>query len=274
MIKPILLSLSLLSLLQGCGGDGDSSGEAGPGGLGLTAPAAAEPTAAAIGSVTARFVPGKNSRYLLLSKFMQSVGRADDAEQADSGAIVRLGSNSLFGAQQTVDVAGDAHFALGRWLKGTLTQTSEPPKTSTLTGTDQDSYHYLAYNRLAELPTSGQIQCTTVAATAPTALTDAAVKTGSASGTASVSFDASGAAIKGTLQVRAGADNATVDLSTQIEEAASMSITGLLFGNGRGAGMVLADQGNNVPALVVAYRADFPGGALYNGVARFTCTNK
>ncbi|MNR45398.1 hypothetical protein D3C85_1642410 [compost metagenome] len=50
-----------------------------------------------------------------------------------------------------------------------------------------------------------------------------------------------------------------------------MSITGLLLGPGAGAGMVLADQGSEVPALVVAYRAQLPGGVLYNGVARFAC---
>lgn len=50
-----------------------------------------------------------------------------------------------------------------------------------------------------------------------------------------------------------------------------MSITGLLFGPGPGAGMVLAGQGSDVPALVVAYRAQLPGVAVYNGMARLAC---
>lgn len=273
MVRHIIFSLSVLSLalLQACGGGGDSDDHAAPAASSLTAPPAAGPAPAGIGSVSARFVPNKSSRYILLSLNAQSVGTAEESQQADSGAMLRLGSTSLSGDHHTVDIAGDAHFALGRWVNGTVTQSAETLRTSTLTGKEQESYHYIAYNRLAELPPSGQLQCTTVAATAPTALSDAPAKVGTASGTASVSFDTSGAAIQGSIQVSAGAEKASVNLSTHIEDAASMSITGLLLGPGPGAGMVLADQGSEVPALVVAYRAQLPGGALYNGVARFAC---
>ncbi|WP_159915766.1 hypothetical protein [Pantoea sp. 18069] len=267
----ILLSLSVLSLslLQACGGDGGSGGDAAPAALTLNVPAAEEPAAADIGAVSARFVANENARSILLSKSAQSIGSAVPTEQADSGAMVRIGSKTLSGDHQTVDIAGDAHFALGRWVKGTLTRDTE---TVTLQGQDHESYHYIVYNRLAALPLDGQLQCESVAATAPTALSDTHQKLGSASGSASVSFDPSGAVIQGTMQVHAGAQSASVDLSTAIQHPPAVSATGRMFANGPGAAIVLANLGDAVPGLVVGYRAQLPGGDLYLGVARFTCT--
>ena len=274
MIKHIALSLSMLCLLQACGG-GDSSGDSGgdkdAGASALTGPASAAPATAGVGSVSAKFAGGKDARYIRLSLNGQSLGNAENAEQADNGAMLRLGSNSLSGSHQTVDIAGDAHFALGRWVKGTISDASDTVKTSTLTGKDEESHHYIVYKRLEKLPASGQIQCNTVAATAPTAVSDARAKVGSASGSATVSFDTNGAKVQGSIQLRAGGETGTTNLATQIQEAASMSVIGLLLGPGAGAGMVLADQGSDVPSLVVAYRAQLPNGGLYNGVARFTC---
>lgn len=271
MMKHIILSLSALSLslLQACGG-GDGDKDAGA--SGSNGPAAAAPTSAGVGSVSAKFAAGKDARYIRLSLHGQSLGNAENAEQADNGAVLRLGSNSLSGSHQTVDIAGDAHFALGRWVKGTITDASDAGKTSTLTGKDEESHHYIVYKRLEKLPVSGQIQCHTVAATAPTAVSDARAKVGSASGSATVSFDDNGAKIKGSIELQAGGETGTTTLDTQIREAASMSVIGLLLGPGAGAGMVLANQGSDVPALIVAYRGQLPGAGLYNGVARFACT--
>lgn len=52
--------------------------------------------------------------------------------------MVRLGSSTLSGTQRTVDIAGDAHFALGRWLKGTVTNGAG---TRTLDGGNPSSHH-------------------------------------------------------------------------------------------------------------------------------------
>lgn len=263
MFKHILVSLSVLSLLQACGGDGD--GEA-PAPAALIAPAAKAP-----GAVSAKFVANENARSILLSKREQSILSAVPTEQADSGAMVRIGSRTLSGAQQTVDIAGDAHFALGRWVKGTLTQDTT---SVTLQGKDHESYHYIVYNRLAALPLEGQLQCKSVAATTPTSVSETQQKVGAPTGSASVSFDTNGAAVEGTMQVRAGAESATVSLATKIKNPAYMSVTGNMFANGPGAAVVLANQGGAVPGLAVGYRAQLPGGDLYLGVASFVCTRK
>lgn len=142
MTKHILLSLSILSLalLQACGGGDSNDGNADTAALNTT-PAAAQaqaPAAADIGTVSAKFVPNDNTRYMLFAIGSQSMGSGVPSEQADSGAMVRLGSSSLSGAQQTADIAGDTHFALGRWLKGTVTKGDD---TRTLDGGNQSSHH-------------------------------------------------------------------------------------------------------------------------------------
>lgn len=73
--------------------------------------------------------------------------------------------------------------------------------------------------------------------------------------------------------MHAGAESATVNLSTRIEDAASMRITGQMLANGSGAAVMLADQGNAVPGLVVGYKAQLPGGIFYTGLARFACSS-
>lgn len=262
MIKHIFLSLSVLSLLQACGGGGDPD------------PAASTsnaPVAAGLVPVAAKFVGNENARSILLSKGEQSLGSAVPTEQADNGAMLRIGTRTLSGAHRTLDIAGDAHFALGRWVKGTLTHEKD---SVTLQGKDHESYHYIVYNRLAALPREGQLQCKSVAATTPTGASDSRQKVDPPSGSAHVTFDANGAAIEGTMQVRAGGQNASVDLATKIKDPGSMSVTGHMFANGQGAAVALANQGDAVPGLVVGYRAQLPGGDLYLGVARFVCSKK
>lgn len=270
MIKHILLSLSVLSLLQACGGDGNDDGGSKPAAF-AGAASVAEPAQPGTGKFSAKLVASENSRYLLLGPGRESFGPLDKPEQLDNGAVVDLGSTSLSGSRETVDIAGDRHFALGRWIKGTVKTSSD---SYALTGKNQESTHYLAYDRLGKMPVSGQFECTSGATTAATGLSDSAVKTGLAEGTAQVSFDNGGAAIRGTMKVSVGVDHAQVDLATTIGNATSMPITGRFLAQGQGAAITLADQGSAAPALIVGYKAQLPGGVLYTGVARFTCTGK
>lgn len=260
-------SVLILALLQACGGGDDGDGE--PAASTAVGRGASGTAASNAGAFSAKSVPTGQKRSILLSLSLQSVS-PENLEQADDGAIVRIGSTTFSGSPKTVDIAGDVHFALGRWLKGTVTGSTG---ADTLTGEDFRSYHYLAYNALKELPTSGTHECTMVAGTAPTTNSSAA-SLGSASGSASVAFDANGAAVQGKMQVRAAGESTEVDLATHIKNAGQISLRGPFFGSGPGAAITLAAQGSADPALSVGYRAQMPGGALYLGVARFNCIRK
>lgn len=122
------------------------------------------------------------------------------------------------------------------------------------------------------MPSSGKLQCVTTSATAPTALSDTRSRVGSASGSASISFDAEGASIQGSVQVRADAESATVNFTQHFQEAGPVTATGNPLAYGPGTALALADQGDAVPGLAVGYRAQLPGGTLYTGVARFICS--
>lgn len=273
MQKNILLTLSVLtlSLLQACGGGSNDDGDATP----AKAPTAKEQATGDIGSVSARLEPNGNTVYMLLARGKQSFGRAETSEPTDSGALVHLGRYLLSDPRQTVDISGDTHYALGRWVNGTVTDTSETyaAEPYTLTGSNTDSYHYLAYKRLTELPADGELQCRTVAVTAPTAFSSPHEDVGLASGYASVSFGANGAAVQGEMEVLVGGESAKVSLSTLIQNT-SFTIIGQLFSGGPGAALALADQGSEVPGLVVGYKAQLPDGVLYTGMARLACTSK
>ncbi|MCD2514103.1 hypothetical protein [Comamonas endophytica] len=257
----VSLSVLLLALLQACGGGGGEDGPASPAATAGLAPAVDT------GKVSAKFVPKEKKRFMLFARGLE-VFSAGESEQADSGAMVRLDEYTLSGSRQTADISGDTHYALGRWVRGTVTGSS---RTDTLTGTDNNAYHYLVYNSLAKLPASGQLRCTSVAATTPTNFYASARNAGSASGSADVSFDTDGAGVQGALQLQVDAGSATVDLHTRIRSAGSMPITGRMLAQGPGAAIALADQGSATPALVVGYKAQLPGGNLYSGVARFAC---
>lgn len=262
------MSVLFLSLLQACGGGGgEGSTEAA---AEAPTPTTVAPVAGDLGAVSAKFAPTENARFLLLTTGRESNSRGP-TEQADSGAMLRLGDNSLSGSHQTVDISGDAHFALGRWVKGVVTETSG---TKTLEGKNQQSYHYLAFNRLTELPEEGELQCTAVAASAPTSPYGNNADAGSASGSASIKLGASGAVLQGELQVHAGTESATVKLSTTFSDPAYTHFTGQFLANGSGAMISLAEQDGDMPAFVVGYKSQLPGGATYIGTARFACTSK
>jgi hypothetical protein len=120
------------------------------------------------GAATPAFVPNGNLRYLILGPDKDTLGvRSNTALQdqfgggvpADidigpSGEVIRLGTNSLADVSASnkyavQKIAGDASFAQGRWSKGLVTNAGG---TVTLTGTDNQAFHYLAFNALTAFP--------------------------------------------------------------------------------------------------------------------------
>lgn len=157
ILIPALLSLLSLLLLQACGGGG-GGGAAFP----IAPPSAADappappPATADSGSVSAPFEPRPGARHMLLGVSSQSFGTLTQSTQAASGAMTKLNDTTLTGATTTKEISGDANFALGRWVAGTVTRSSG---AETLTGTDNRAYHYVAFNALPALPTTGSASC-------------------------------------------------------------------------------------------------------------------
>lgn len=225
------------------------------------------------GSISARFVNGDNSRFVFTSIGLQSNGKASTLVQDASGALSTIGSIVLTGNPSvTREISGDAAFAQGRWFKGAFSSSTS---ATTLTGNNA-SAHYVAYNVLAALPASGTFTCDAGTFTAPSYTGGSSVPSGAdfgtASGNASMAFDASGAKVVLAIDASAGGSTGKVAASTTIASAGSSSITGGYLSGGTGAQLMLGDGGTGRYLLLAAYKAQLANGANYQGVATFRCS--
>ena len=115
----LLISALALALLQACGGDGGGDSSVvtplppGP----EPQPQPQPPTDE--GGVSALFVPASDRVYqITFSSLGFSIGAfIGDFKQAPNGAMFR---ESMLGAIVTKNIAGDANYALGRWVGGTV----------------------------------------------------------------------------------------------------------------------------------------------------------
>lgn len=236
-------------------------------------PAVPAATGENTGSVSARFVNGDNSRFIFTAIGLQSSGKASLLVQDTSGALSNIGSIVLTGNPSvTREISGDAAFAQGRWFKGSFSNSTG---ATTLTGNNA-SAHYVAYNVLAALPATGTFTCDAGTFTAPSYTGGTNISSsgyfGTASGTASMSFDASGAKIALAIDASAGGSTGKVSASTTIASPGSSSITGGYLSNGTGAQLMLGDGGAGRYLLIAAYKAQLANGANYQGVATFRCS--
>ena len=263
-----LLCAGSALLLQACGGGGGGSDDAAAAPPPAAAPAPSGP--ANSGSVSASFVAGATPRYLLNGVGSFRSGPATPFTQDASGAVLALGGNTLTGQTAVQQIGGDASFAMGRWVAGTVTTASG---AETLTGTDNRAYHYVLYNPLVALPVTGSLTCDAGTFTAPTfdSGSSGAPTTGSATGQASLSFSADGASVTGSIAVSAGSGNGSVGLNASVTSPSSTVYTGAYFSNGAGSGVTVADGGAGAYQVLGNYRAKTADGTGYIGAYRFLC---
>lgn len=170
-----IFALSLV-VLSGCGGGDPATFQA------TTTTPTVETYVTSSGSVSAPFVANNNFRYLILGPDKDAIGfagnpalddrfgggTAADIDLAPSGEVKRIGTNSLVDVSTTnkyavQKISGDASFAQGRWSKGVVTNAGG---TVTLSGTDNQAFHYLAFNALTAFPAPGSTRtCTSVTQT-------------------------------------------------------------------------------------------------------------
>jgi hypothetical protein len=225
------------------------------------------------GSVSARFVKADSARFAFASIGLQSNGKLSTFVQDASGALSDI-SGIVFTGNPAVtrDIGGDATFAQGRWFKGSFSNSFG---ATSLTGNNA-SAHYVVYNTLAALPASGTLTCDAGTYTAPSYTGGSSVASdanfGTASGNASMSFDASGAKVTLAIDASAGASSGKVTAATTMASATSSSIIGGYLSNGSGAQLMLGDGGSGRYLLLTAYKVQLGNGANYQGVATFRCS--
>lgn len=287
----LILSALMLALLQGCGGGGDSDAPASPEQPSPVTPD--EPPALTIdndGNVSAPFTRTDFSRYMLISPRASDFGLLTDVAQADSGALLRLNVTRFSDSSATREIAGDASYALGRWVQGTVTDLTG---TQTLPGSDDRSYHYAAYNIPARFPATGDYLCAPQIATLPTRASGTGVDTGflgtglcfSAGGEVEAKWgcpydrtrfefnDAGAHFLSGHwMYVTADHESVLVLMPDLIASPDSLATSGEFLDGGTGAAVQITDAGDGNYAIVMAYAAKFESGALYHGVARMSCT--
>jgi len=272
-----LRSLSIAALtvaLAACGGGGAGSDDAGDGAFAEVG----SPNPQDSGAVTAPFAAGTGATpgYFLNGVGSQVLGQLNTFTQSASGAMTALNDRSLTGtATATQDVSGDAFHAQGRWTLGTVTS---PSGTDVLRGNNA-AYHYLAYRRLAAFPASGSFACDAGRFTAPTyvggTVVPASAHSGTATGSAALTFDGAVATVKGRYSVQAGtgadAGSDTGDIAATVTGPTHSSIGGAYLGGNAGTVTAIGDGGNGSYLVAVAYKAALSNGANYQGVASFRC---
>lgn len=267
-----LLTLTLSAALAGCGGGSDS-----PANASGTDTSGSSNTQAAIsntGSVEAPFVRGPNARYFLMSVAMQSFGTLSTHTQETNGAIAQLGTASLTGTPNaTQEIAGNATFAQGRWNVGTVTTSVG---VTTMDGTTNQSFHYLAFNELPSLPTSGALNCSAGKFTAPSYIggTHTSSKSeyvGTSTGSGSIAFDSSGAHVTLNIVATSGNDSATANLAGTVTSQYRTYSVGNLGGLTT-AGLVSLGEGANGSVILASfYKVQLGNGRAYQGIASFVC---
>lgn len=262
----LLASTILCCVLAACGGGGDDA----------STPAAAAPvpevTTAGVntGSVSAPFVRSANARSILLGIGAQSFGVLSTSIQDANGVMTTIDSNVLSGATVTKDISGDANVAQGRWVAGTYTSGSG---SVVLTGTDNQAYHYVAYNNLAAFPTTGSAACDAGKFTAPGRESGPSTANfGTASGSAAITFGVAGATVSGSIVVTAGASTGTASLNSSLAGVTSLGMSGTFLSGGSGAVVGIGSDGGTGYLVAVGVRSLQSDGSKYIGVAHFRCS--
>lgn len=224
------------------------------------------------GGVGAPFAKGLSARYLLLAVASQSYGTLNSVAQDASGALSEISGASFSGTPAiTREISGDAAFAQGRWFTGTITRSSG---TTVMSGNNA-SAHYSVYNTVAALPFTGSFQCDAGKFTAPSYTGGASVQQdghfGTASGSATLSFGAAGAALAMTVDATAGGSTGKASGTGTISAPAMTAISGGFLGGSSGMLLALGDGGTGTYLVTGGYKVVLANGANYQGVATFRC---
>jgi len=221
--------------------------------------------------IDAPFVASVRSRFIYLTDQVQELGGLDGYTQDAGGAVTKLGSVALTGNPVVVDLSGNASFAMGRWSSGTVATSNG---TTELQEANGQTAYYLLYNALAAMPAAGSLTCSAGEFTSTLdagGTSTSADKLGTASGSAGIVIDATGAHVTLHLSNKVGAESVSAAFTGNIRNVSTGIARGGFFGNTQDAYMALGDAGSGAVRLVTAYQLILSGGRIYRGVATFAC---
>jgi hypothetical protein len=258
-----------MTLLQACGGS-DS-----PPTSDLPSPQEPEPSPST-GAFPDPFVRGSFVHDFIVgpSLFRSGITIASGiiTQDLDSGAITTIDTITLSADGIVDNIAGDASYAIGRWVAGVATGLSADPTTTTTLG-DSDVVHYIVFNLPSAFPASGNYDCTLDAATAPTraytGIGSEAPTTGIASAgdePVTLIFGADGAHTGGAFNITVGDSIVPVPLPDFIIREPQF----LQVGNITPFAAVI-DAGSGNYALAVGYEVVVPLSGYYHGMAHLSC---
>ncbi len=271
----LLLITLLTTALSACGGGSSSSDSAtavtpvDP----ATPVTPVTPVSGDTGSVSAPFASNANARYLLLAVASQSTGALTSVSQAANGALSEIAGAAFTGSPAiTREISGDASFAQGRWFSGTITRSTG----ATVMPGNNASAHYNVYKTLASLPAGGSLACDAGTFTAPSYTGGSVIGQeayfGTASGSATLSFGATGASLAMKLNASAGGSTGSISGAGLLAAPASTAIGGGFLGGSSGTLLALGDAGAGRYLVIGAYKVGLANGANYQGVATFRCS--
>ena len=265
-------TLMLATLLTACGGGSSSSDSS----TAVTPATPVSPPAASgdTGSISAPFANNAHGRYLLLAVASQSTGPLTAVTQGGTGALSAIAGTTFTGSPAiTREISGDASFAQGRWFAGTVSGSTG----ATVLSGNNASAHYTVYRTVTVLPASGRLACDAGSFTAPSYTGGSAVGQdayfGTASGSATLSFSAAGAALAMTVDASAGGSTGRISGAGPASTPASTVIGGAFLGGSSGTLLVLGEGAGAGRYLVIGgYKVTLANGANYQGVATFRCS--
>ncbi len=293
-----------LGMLSGCGGGDPVTVQT------TTTTATVATYVTSSGSASPAFSANNNLRYLIIGPGKDILGAYSNAALNDqfgsgtaanigfgpSGEVIRLGANTLADVSTTNKYAvqkieGDATFAQGRWSKGVVTNAGG---TVTLSGTDNQAFHYLAFNALTAFPAAGSTKtCTSLKETGASYVGDTrigettTVGVAGLGGAVSIVFDGSGNADV-PINVVAASQYPSQSFNTVFQESFRFTLansapvsaifqTSRLFSNPNVGNMVVMGAGDAaglgaVILLGVAYRVQLDSGFNYQGIISLRCS--
>ena len=236
-----------------------------------TTPPAPPTNPGSSGAVSSPYVATATSRYIMLGWAEDSVYLlSSPVAQQNDGAVVQIADKSLTGDLAVRDIAGDQNFALGRWAFGTV-RRSVIVKDIT---TNDTGYHYVVFNGMTAFPSSGTYTCDAGTFTTATRNFGSGSMTVASTGTASISFSASGATVQASVE--STGNNARYKVSTPtagtvIQGPDYRSVSGGFNATQPGLMLTLGEGGNGKVRLMMGFQTEV-GGSDYRGIGVFTCS--